>query len=154
MSQLIHIPAAWLTAYGHGESCTDKGLVFPVLSIESMRGGSVTMARVDVSSICGWHSKGWVVHVHVEAHGCTLFDAPNLDAMSCTELFDFCTEAHDKARKTSSSDVRDALLALAHYADVKRQAMRLRLDGQIANAMKLETRCERIYDRMPQFIRW
>jgi len=82
------------------------------------------------------------------------FELLNLDCMTRCELFDVYTRMHDAARKPENRDVRDAMLRYAHYADQKREAIRLRLDGQIAAAMKIETRCDRIYATMPEFARW
>jgi hypothetical protein len=48
----------------------------------------------------------------------------------------------------------DTIPALANYARTKAQAMRKRASGAILEALKLERECERIYQRLPEPLKW
>lgn len=43
---------------------------------------------------------------------------------------------------------------IRNYADAKSMAMSLRLSGNVADAMRLEVTCERIYNRLPESLKW
>ncbi len=46
------------------------------------------------------------------------------------------------------------LRRLAHYCEVKRNAMRRRADGQINAALDAEKFCELLYEKLPENWRW
>jgi hypothetical protein len=48
----------------------------------------------------------------------------------------------------------DTIPALANYARTKAQAMRKRASGAILEVLKLERECERIYQRLPEPLKW
>jgi hypothetical protein len=69
-----------------------------------------------------------------------LFDAPNLDGLSI-----------DPADLDRAADV---FRLLASYAQAKAQAMRLRLAGDVNQAVAMERYCDAEYKRLPEWARW
>lgn len=68
-------------------------------------------------------------------------ETPNLDGMDATDLDAFAAD-------TNKPDL------LRQYADLKAQAMRLRLSGDIPNALHAEGVCERVYRQLPENLKW
>jgi len=62
----------------------------------------------------------------------------NLDAMSMRELREFKRNCD----------------TLASYAVLKRSAMKARLSGDIQRAVSLESKCTRLYNLLPESLRW
>ena len=92
----------------------------------------------------------------------------NLDGMSPRELRDFHAKfvhATDKealsifdTEQLQGNDRSDlgawARRLFARYANIKAQAMDLRTNGKISEALAKEELCERVYNRIPKEIRW
>jgi len=51
-------------------------------------------------------------------------------------------------------EVADTLIKLAMYARLKANAMEQRSTGRMRNAEQLETRCENIYQKLPDWAKW
>jgi hypothetical protein len=87
-------------------------------------------------------------------------DLPNFDGMTTTELWEFWVQWHiaTQAKATTLVGVRENAAKLAHtlanYACNKACAMRCRLDGDIVQAINYETICDRIYQTLPEDLRW
>ena len=62
----------------------------------------------------------------------------NLDAMNPDDL----------------DTVADVFSNMGSYARLKSTAMRLRLNGDISEARKLEKWCEKLYQQLPEWARW
>jgi len=85
----------------------------------------------------------------------------NLDATDIDDLRAF----HDRLRKHLVAEARTlfpdrpqgylrAARTLKNYAANKATAMGLRLAGKIADALRYEAICERLYGQLPDFARW
>lgn len=68
-------------------------------------------------------------------------ESPNLDGLDPDDLFDYAADESNP-------------LALRQYAAVKASAMELRAEGNIAEALLLESICEEKYSLLPQGLRW
>lgn len=68
-------------------------------------------------------------------------ESPNLDGLDPDDLFDYAADESNP-------------LALRQYAAVKASAMELRAEGNIAEALLLESICEEKYSSLPQGLRW
>jgi len=44
--------------------------------------------------------------------------------------------------------------AMADYALLKHDAMRHRANGQVAIAISIEARCDKLFDTLPEYCRW
>ncbi len=85
----------------------------------------------------------------------------NLDAMSREELWALYERLSQhpvlEARKRFPDRQQGYVSAarnLMHYAANKATAMKLRLAGKIADALRYEAICERLYGELPDFARW
>jgi hypothetical protein len=78
----------------------------------------------------------------LDAVACAMFldGAPNLDGLGAS-----ADEFRSGAR---------ILSALAEYLDLIALAHDARTEGRIPDALRLESRAERIYNRLPQGARW
>lgn len=85
----------------------------------------------------------------------------NLDATDKDDLWTL----HERLRKHLVAEARKlfperpegylrAARTLKHYAANKATAMGLRLAGKIADALRYEAICERLYGELPDFARW
>lgn len=88
-------------------------------------------------------------------------NVPNFDAMTETELMAFWKRYHRATRKDAEQLVGDrrkgfTVIAamLANYACNKSVAMKCRLDGRITAALVYEDICEKIYERLPDDLKW
>jgi hypothetical protein len=77
------------------------------------------------------------------------FEVENLDCMSVDELNAWLVVAM-QVRDLTAPHVQGSI----HYAQTKVLAMQDRLAGKIADAMRLESKCDRIYDSLPAFAQW
>lgn len=68
------------------------------------------------------------------------FEVPNLDDASV-----------DPA---DLDNIATVLRLLADYAEIKANAMRYRLEGDILTAVRLERSCQRLYGKLPEWARW
>lgn len=91
----------------------------------------------------------------------TMHKVPNLDAMPAGELMDFWKKFQRPTRKDAEELVGDRRKGyttiagkLAGYASNKATAIRCRLKGQIDAATSYEAICDRIYERIPEDLRW
>lgn len=86
---------------------------------------------------------------------------PNFDAMTEDELMKFWSKYHRPRRKDAEELIGDRRKGftniaadLANYACNKSVAMKLRLEGKIETALNYEQQCDRIYERLPEDLRW
>lgn len=86
---------------------------------------------------------------------------PNFDAMTAEDLFNFALKFRKPSRKAAAEligDTRDGYTKiareLARYAEAKCVAMKARAKGAIGNALSHEELCDRIYDSLPEDLRW
>ena len=87
--------------------------------------------------------------------------APNLDGQWPDELEDFARDIRDNSQAIADElfphkpdGYLDATLALGIYAAIKAKAMQCRGAGSIKAALKLESLCDKRYQRLPEFARW
>lgn len=85
----------------------------------------------------------------------------NLDAMFPDDLWEIHNRLHQhpvlEARKLFPEKPQGYVAAahtLKNYCANKAVAMKLRLEGRIAVALRYEAICERLYKELPQFARW
>lgn len=77
---------------------------------------------------------------------CLLQAFPNLDGF---------TDPTDLGRfRGECQMVREAIQNLARYAEAKHDAMQLRTDGKIEDALRLEESADRIFSQLPKWARW
>jgi hypothetical protein len=89
------------------------------------------------------------------------FEPVNLDCQSPEFLMAFWHQ-HHRASKASrllitghtGKGSKIACKALANYASNKATAMQCRLRGDILGAQMYENICDRIYEGLPQSVRW
>ena len=87
---------------------------------------------------------------------------PNLDdSMSADELMEFWSRYCRPTRKDAEALIGDRRKGftvicgiLAAYACDKAVAMKARLRGDIATALKYEAHCDQRYERLPADCRW
>ncbi len=87
--------------------------------------------------------------------------AVNLDAMTPDDLWEIHNRLHQhpvlEARKLFPEKPQGYVAAahtLKNYCANKAVAMKLRLEGRIAVALRYEAICERLYGELPDFARW
>lgn len=71
-------------------------------------------------------------------------DMPNLDAMSNLDLLGFALN-HIRT---------EAMTPMVEYAITKYCAKIAREDGRIADALRLENECDKLYAQLPEPFRW
>lgn len=89
-------------------------------------------------------------------------NVPNLDATTVDQLKSFVAmyrnpRPQEAVHLTGISEPEMAMEAaklLAVYATNKYHAMESRLKGDIGNALRHEEECDKIYDRLPDSLRW
>lgn len=85
---------------------------------------------------------------------------PDLDGMTRDELIQFAAKTRRDIADFDPAlfEGRDSVLAvterLAQYAATKANAMLLRATGYIPDALRLEGKCETIYQQLPSWARW
>lgn len=87
---------------------------------------------------------------------------PNLDAMTQDQLHGFVRmymnprpdEASRLTGQAEPETAMDIAKLLAVYANNKAKAMESRLNGDIGDALRHEEECDKIYDRLPDSVRW
>jgi hypothetical protein len=85
--------------------------------------------------------------------------APNLDDCAPSDLDEFVRNHEDDIYKIvfpkrPINQAKRETFNLLLYADYKRMAMRLRIDGKIADAIRIENICADIYNKLPKWARW
>ncbi len=76
------------------------------------------------------------------------YEPPNLDGMWPDDLERFAEEDNLRfGNRLGHPKLRD-------YALTKAKAMRARESGDIQRAVRLEDRCDAIYDHMPEHLKW
>lgn len=81
----------------------------------------------------------------------------NLDGMFPDELEVYAKRLRELPIVGNSASARDDCslrLRLVRYAELKAQAMRERMTGNVSIALALEKRCDAIYDHLPDCARW
>jgi hypothetical protein len=89
-------------------------------------------------------------------------NVPNLDATTADQLKSFVAmyrnpRPQEAVQLTGISEPEMAMEAaklLAVYATNKYHAMESRLKGDIGNALRHEEECDKIYDRLPDNLKW
>lgn len=87
---------------------------------------------------------------------------PNMDAMTQDQLAAFARmyfnprpdEAVKLTGQAEPETAMDIAKLLAVYANNKAKAMESRLKGDIGTALRHEEECDKIYDRLPDEVRW
>lgn len=87
---------------------------------------------------------------------------PNLDAMTPDQLNGFVRmymsprpdEASRLTGQAEPETAMDIAKLLAVYANNKAKAMESRIKGDIGEAMRHEEECDKIYDRLPDSVKW
>lgn len=87
---------------------------------------------------------------------------PNLDAMTQDQLKGFIAmyrnpRPDEAVKLTGQAEPETAMeiaKLLAVYATNKAHAMESRLKGDIGDALRHEEECDKIYDRLPDSVRW
>ena len=85
-------------------------------------------------------------------------NVPNLDSLTCKELWDIHSKEGWKYARELFPDrptgYVKAAMQLCYYASNKATAQKLRLEGRIDTALIYESICDTIYDRLPEWARW
>jgi hypothetical protein len=89
-------------------------------------------------------------------------NVPNLDATTADQLKSFITmyrnpRPQEAVHLTGISEPEMAMEAaklLAVYATNKAHAMESRLKGDIGDALRHEEECDKIYERLPDSLKW
>lgn len=89
-------------------------------------------------------------------------NVPNLDATTIDQLKSFASmyrspRPQEAVHLTGISEPETAMEAaklLAVYATNKYHAMESRMKGDIGEALRHEEECDKIYDRLPDNLRW
>lgn len=87
---------------------------------------------------------------------------PNLDAMTPDQLEGFVRmymnprpdEASRLTGQAEPETAMDIAKLLAVYANNKRKAMESRAKGEIGVALRHEDECDKLYDRLPDSVKW
>jgi len=87
-------------------------------------------------------------------------NVPNLDCLDTETLLAFWGLYNEPSRSEAVNlvgerpDAEEQARKLATYASLKACAMALRASGQIARATTHEDACDRIYNALPEDLRW
>lgn len=87
---------------------------------------------------------------------------PNLDAMTPDQLRGFIAmyrnprpeEATKLTGQPEPETAMDIAKLLAAYATNKAEAIESRSNGEIGKALQREEECDRLYDRLPDSVKW
>lgn len=87
---------------------------------------------------------------------------PNMDAMTQDQLAAFARmyssprpdEASKLTGQAEPETAMDMAKLLASYANNKAKAMESRMNGDMGTALRHEEECDKIYDRLPDSVRW
>lgn len=78
----------------------------------------------------------------------------NLDCMTKEDLLAYSNRVRKAVIETSNTEDDYTRILLCKYAQIKADAMESRHAGLIQQALRLETLCETIYKRLPDYAKW
>jgi hypothetical protein len=89
-------------------------------------------------------------------------NVPNMDSMTQDQLLGFVAmyknprpeESMNLTGIKNPEDAMDVARLLSFYASNKKKAMEDRLKGDMNSALAHEEECERIYERLPDEVKW